>query len=314
MRDSFGREITYMRVSVTDLCNLRCCYCMPAEGVIKKQHSEMMTEDETIQAIEAASELGIKKIRITGGEPLVKKNIISICRRAAAVPGIEEVALTTNGTLLSELARPLCDTGIRRLNISLDTLNPEKYAAITRGGSLNDALRGVDAARSAGFRLKLNAVMLRGFNDDEIPRLADITRKWNVDMRFIELMPMPDTSGFIRNSLMTTGEAIQLLPGLDPLPVDGVARMYQFRGVPGRVGFISPMSDAFCSRCNRIRITADGHLKPCLHSAFEISVKGMDKSGMKEAIRQAVLAKPEKHTIPLFGRSEAGRCMNRIGG
>ena len=303
-----------MRVSVTDLCNLRCRYCMPAEGVLKKQHSAMMTEEETVLAIEAAAELGIKKIRVTGGEPLVKKNILSLCRRAAAVHGIDEVTLTTNGLLLPELALPLHDAGIRRLNISLDTLDPRKYAYITRGGALDDALHGVEAARSAGFRVKINVVLIGGFNDDEITQLAGLSWDWDVDVRFIELMPMPDTGDFCQEAFMTAGEAIKLLPGLEPLPGDGVARMYRFRGAPGRVGFISPMSDAFCSRCNRIRLTADGCLKPCLHSALELPIKGMDKSKMKEAIRQTVLAKPERHTLRSSMGSNAGRSMNRIGG
>lgn len=303
-----------MRVSVTDLCNLRCRYCMPAEGVLKKQHSEMMTEDETLHAIEAAAELGIKKIRFTGGEPLVKKNILSLCRRAAAVHGINEVTLTTNGLLLPELVIPLREAGIRRLNISLDTLDPGKYAHITRGGALNDALHGVEAARSAGFRVKINVVLIRGFNDDEITQLAGLSWDRDVDVRFIELMPMLDTGNFCQEAFMTAGEAIKLLPGLDSLPEEGVARMYRFHGALGRVGFISPMSDAFCSRCNRIRLTADGRLKPCLHSALELPIKGMDKSEMKEAIRRAVLVKPERHNLLSSMSSDAGRSMNRIGG
>ena len=186
MIDQFGRNITYLRISVTELCNLRCRYCMPADGVCKKDRADMLTEDEMIQAVEAAASLGITKLRITGGEPLVKKNIVSICRRAAAVPGIQEVCLTTNGILLPQLAKPLKAAGVRRLNLSIDTLNPEKYAYITRNGSLEDFWKGFHAAMDAGFeKIKLNAVLIGGFNDDEIEPLAELTRQYPVDMRFI---------------------------------------------------------------------------------------------------------------------------------
>ncbi len=300
-----------MRVSVTDQCNLRCRYCMPAGAAAA--HGTTMDEDEIIRAIEAASELGINKIRITGGEPLVRKNILSICRRAAAMPGIREATLTTNGLLLSDMAGPLKDAGIRRVNISLDTLDPEKYAHITRGGSLGQALRGIEAARSAGLRVKINTVLIGGFNDGELSRLADMTRENDMDIRFIELMPM--TGDFGQDAYLTFREARALIPGLVPLPGDGAARMFQFEGARGRVGFISPMTCNFCSQCNRIRLTADGYLKPCLHSRQEIPIKGLSREKMKEAIRRAILAKPERHPYLSASRlSEAGRSMNRIGG
>lgn len=311
--DAFGRAISYMRVSVTDQCNLRCRYCMPAGS--EESQGEMMTEDEIIRVIEAAAELGIKKIRLTGGEPLLRKDIVPLCRRAAAVPGVEEVCLTTNGTLLSGMAAPLRDAGLRRINISLDTLDPEKYARITRGGSLDKALGGIEAARSAGLRVKINTVLIGGFNGDELPRLADITRENDMDIRFIELMPMPMTEGFGQDAYLTFREALALLPGLRPLPGDGVARLYQFEGARGRVGFISPMTCDFCAKCNKIRLTADGYLKPCLHSRQEIPIKGLDREKIKEALRQAILAKPERHPYLSAERlSTAGRSMNRIGG
>ena len=187
MKDTYGREISYLRLSVTELCNLRCRYCMPADGVCKKEHNDMLTEEEIVMAVETAAELGVNKLRITGGEPLVKKNIVSICSRTAAVPGIREVCITTNGTRLPELARPLRDAGVGRLNISLDTLDEDKYRYITRIGSLDDALRGIEAALDTGFdKIKLNAVLIGGFNDDEIAPLADLTKRWPVDLRFIE--------------------------------------------------------------------------------------------------------------------------------
>ena len=205
MVDRFGREIDYLRLSVTDLCNLRCRYCMPEEGVQKKDHAAMLTEDEMILAVEAAASLGIKKLRITGGEPLVKKNILSICRRAAAVEGIGEVCLTTNGIRLPELAVPLREAGVRRLNISLDTLKEEKYAAITRCGKLAEALAGIHAALETGFdKIKLNAVLIGGFNDDEIRDLAELTLRYPLDMRFIELMPIGE-NGFGPEAYLPNG-------------------------------------------------------------------------------------------------------------
>ena len=191
MTDSFGRAITYLRVSVTELCNLRCQYCMPAEGVRKRSHADMLTEEELLRAVRIAAQFGVTKVRVTGGEPLVKRNILSICRGIADIPGVQELCLTTNGVLLPPLADELRAAGVRRVNLSLDTLDAEKYARITRIGCLDNALRGLDAALSAGFdRVKLNAVLLGGFNDDEIPALAGLTRAYPVDVRFIEWMPM----------------------------------------------------------------------------------------------------------------------------
>ena len=215
MKDTYGREITYLRLSVTELCNLRCRYCMPADGVCKKEHDDMLTEEEIVMAVETAAELGVNKLRITGGEPLVKKNIVSICSRTAAVPGIREVCITTNGTRLPELAKPLRDAGVSRLNISLDTLDADKYRYITRLGSLDDALRGIETALDAGFdKIKLNAVLIGGFNDDEIAPLAELTKRWPVDLRFIELMPMYDSGDFGPSSFIPCERVLRALPAL----------------------------------------------------------------------------------------------------
>ena len=316
MRDRFGREITYLRLSVTDLCNLRCLYCMPEEGVCKRDHAAMLTEEETIRAVEAAASLGIRKLRITGGEPLVKKNILSICRRAAAVPGIREVCLTTNGILLPELAAPLREAGVRRLNISLDTLDPEKYARITRCGRLSDALAGVRAALAAGFdKIKLNAVLIGGFNDDEIEDLAALTLRYPMDMRFIELMPM-GAGGFGKEAYLPYTAVLERLPELEPLAEDGgAAKLFRLPGALGNVGLISPIGDHFCGSCNRLRLTADGKLKPCLHSAAEYPVKGLDRAGMAEVMKEAILGKPEWHgELDYVNQSRSQRSMDRIGG
>ena len=316
MLDKFGREITYLRLSVTDLCNLRCRYCMPEEGVPKKDHAAMLTEDEMILAVEAAASLGITKLRITGGEPLVKKNILSICRRAARVPGIREVCMTTNGIRLPELAVPLREAGVRRLNISLDTLDSEKYAQITRCGVLSDALAGIHAALEAGYdKIKLNAVLIGGFNDDEIEEMAKLTLRYPLDMRFIELMPIGE-NGFGKEAYLPYTEVLRRLPELMPLPGEGgAAKLYRLPGALGNVGLISPVSAHFCSGCNRLRLTADGKLKPCLHSSAEYPIKGLDKAGMTAVMREAILGKPEWHgLLDYANRSQSARSMNRIGG
>ncbi|MBQ9332380.1 MAG: GTP 3',8-cyclase MoaA [Oscillospiraceae bacterium] len=317
MIDSYGRQISYLRLSVTELCNLRCRYCMPEDGICKKRHDEMLTQEETISAIRAAASLGISKLRITGGEPLVKPNIVDLCAEAAAVDGIREVCMTTNATLLPKLAGPLREAGVSRLNISLDTLDPEKFRYITRIGTLSDAVAGLDAALDCGFeRIKVNAVLIGGFNDDEIPVLAELTRRYPLDVRFIELMPMVDSSDFGPEAYLPCTAVTERLPGLEAMKPDGgVARLYRLPGAKGNIGLISPVSAHFCTACNRIRITADGKVKPCLHSSDEISIKGLDEEGMRETLRQAILAKPRWHgELSYSERSRAGRNMNQIGG
>ena len=346
MIDNYGREINYMRLSVTELCNLRCRYCMPENGVCKKKHDEMLTQEEMISAVKAAAHLGVKKLRITGGEPLVKRNIVSICSQAVSVPGIEQVCLTTNGILLPELARSLKDAGVSRLNISLDTLDEEKYKYITRIGSLQDALRGLDAAFDAGFeQVKINAVLIGSFNDSEIPDLAALTMKYPVDVRFIELMPMYDSGDFGPEAFIPGSTVLKMLPDLSEcspaatglssagssavcrslydspqtaeyfLTEKCVAKMYSLPHALGRVGIISPLSAHFCGDCNRIRITADGKIKPCLHSSAEYSIKGLAENQMEEKIKEAILAKPRWHgELSNTERSRANRNMNQIGG
>ena len=317
MVDSFGRDITYMRVSVTELCNLRCRYCMPEEGICKKTHEQMLTEEEMITAIRAAASLGIRKLRITGGEPLVKKNILSICRRASQVPGIRELCITTNGTLLSALAGPLREAGVRRVNISLDTLDAEKFRYISRCGELSQAADGIRTALDAGFEMvKLNTVLIGGFNDDEIPALAELTRRYPLDLRFIELMPMVESGDFGPEAFLPCTAVLDRLPELRPVSPDGgVARLYRLPGAQGSIGLISPVSAHFCAACNRIRLTADGKIKPCLHSGEEYSLKGLAYEDMVEELKRAILCKPSWHgALDAENRSRAGRSMNQIGG
>ena len=317
MQDRYGRTITYLRMSVTELCNLRCRYCMPVEGVEKKCHENMLSEEEMILAVKAAASLGIRKLRVTGGEPLVKKNIVSICEQAAAVPGIKEVCITTNGTLLPELAKPLREAGVSRVNISLDTLDPEKFRYISRVGELDQAVDGIRAALDAGFeKVKLNTVLIGGFNDDEIPVLAELTRRYPLDLRFIELMPMYDSGDFGPEAFIPYTVVLDRLPGLEPMATDGgVARLYRLPFAQGNIGLISPVSAHFCGTCNRLRLTADGKIKPCLHSGDEFSIKGLDYNGVVEELRLAIENKPSWHgALDAHNRSRAGRNMNQIGG
>ena len=317
MIDRLGRDITYLRISVTDKCNLRCRYCMPEEGVCKKNHEDMLTEDEIIQAVEAAAALGIRKIRITGGEPLVKKNIVSICRRTAAVEGINEVCLTTNGILLPQLAKDLKAAGVKRINLSLDTLDPEKYTHITRIGKLENFQAGLEAAFEAGFeKIKVNAVLIGGFNEDEIIPLANLTKEYPLDMRFIELMPILNSDEFGETAYVPYSRVLEKLPEAVPVEPDGgVAKLYRLPNAKGNIGLISPINAHFCGECNRLRLTQDGKLKPCLHAVDEYSIKGLDFDGMKAVMEQAIWNKPAWHgDLDAINRSKAGRNMNEIGG
>lgn len=317
MKDQFGREITYLRLSVTDRCNLRCRYCMPEEGVCKLTHEDMLTEDEMIMAVEVAASLGVNKLRITGGEPLIKKNILSICERACAVPGITETAITTNGVLLPELAKPLRKAGIQRINFSLDTLDAEKYHRITRHGELSDALAGFHAALDAGFdKIKINAVLIGGFNDDEVRKLSELTMQYPIDVRFIELMPMYDSGDFGEEAFISCDTVLEQLPEAVPQQADGgVAKLYRLPGALGNVGLISPVSSHFCGACNRIRLTADGRIKPCLHSDDEFRIKGLNKVEMTETMKEAILGKPQWHgEMSYTERTHTHRDMNQIGG
>ncbi len=289
---------------------------MPEAGVCAKAHDEMLTEEEMLSAVRAAVSLGVNKVRITGGEPLIKKNIVSICEKTASVPGVKDLALTTNGTLLAGMASDLRKAGVMRINISLDTIVPEKYSYITRRGKLEDVFSGIEAALEAGFRkIKINTVLIGGFNDDEIPDLAALTMKWPVDIRFIELMPVYNSPDIGPEAYINASKIIEALPGLKEDCTDGVARLYSLKGAKGKIGIISPVSNAFCSDCNRVRITADGKIKPCLHRAAEYSIKGLSESKMKDQLARAISEKPERRgELSCASPSGAGRYMNQIGG
>ena len=312
MRDRYARNITYLRLSVTDLCSLRCRYCMPAGGVPKRDREDVCSLEELVEITQAAVDCGVRKVRLTGGEPLVRRGILDICRGISAISEVEELCLTTNGAALSQLAKPLREAGVDRLNVSLDTLRPDRYAYMTRAGRLEEAFRGLEAAAEAGFTgTKLNVVLMKGFNEDEIPDFVSLARRYPIEVRFIELMPIGEggTAQFLPAQAV-----LDACPDLRPAEGSGVARRYRPPDGPGLVGLIEPMSHRFCKSCDRIRVTADGKLKPCLHSNQEIPLRGLHGEVLRRAIREGAAAKPERHHMNETGRSEAGRNMHQIGG
>lgn len=317
MRDGFGREITYLRVSITDRCNLRCRYCMPEDGVCKLTHRDILRYEEIAEIVAMGAELGIQKVRITGGEPLVRRGCGALCGLIAGIPGVRELALTTNGILLEDQAQELKAAGVQRVNVSLDTMDPEKYRYITGGGELRQVLRGMEAAWDAGLRpLKINTVLIGGFNDDEIPALTALTRDYPLEVRFIELMPLGPGAGLGNAAYLPGRTVLERVPELRPVPNSGgVARLYALPGAQGRVGLIRPLSCQFCGDCDRLRLTAEGNLKPCLHSGQEIPVRGLHGEALREAILGAAMAKPRSHgNLGPAAPSRAGRTMNTIGG
>ncbi|MGE5573775.1 MAG: GTP 3',8-cyclase MoaA [Bacteroidota bacterium] len=321
--DRFGRRITYLRVSVTDKCNLRCVYCMPEEGIVPRSHDEILRIEEIVRVIRVATGLGINKIRVTGGEPLVRKGVVDLVRMVAAIPGVQDLSMTTNATLLRYHARDLAKAGLRRVNVSLDTLRPDVYAKITRRGDIRTALEGIAAAEVAGLRpLRLNAVVVRGMNDGEIEDLARLTLTHAWDVRFIEFMPFWGNGGSLGPSQVVPIEEIRgRVVDLGPQPCSacqppggaGPATYLRLPGAMGRVGFISREGDGFCVRCNRLRLTADGKLLPCLLAGLALDLRGALRGGAGDddiaaLIRKAVALKPESGAV----RGDGGTCSRRV--
>lgn len=319
MKDHYGRKINYMRLSITDLCNLRCVYCMPEEGVQKHPHVQNLTFEEMLKLVKAGVSLGIDKIRLTGGEPLVRRGVVELVREIGAIPGIRDLTMTTNGILLPKYAKALKKAGLMRVNISLDTFDLQKYHQITRWGQLEEVLAGIEAAREAGMRpIKINTVLIKGFNDDEIETFVNFTRDHEVDVRFIELMPLGESSGFAENRYLSNDEVLKRVPALEPVievNQSGPAEYYRLPGAKGRVGLINPISKHFCKQCNRIRVTADGKIKPCLHSDREIDLVALHNAGKsyEEILLLAIGEKPEQHHIN-ENEKQLLRNMNEIGG
>ncbi len=325
MMDRYQRRIDYLRISITDRCNLRCVYCMPEEGVTPLQHEDVLRYEEIVRLVEIGASLGIRHLRLTGGEPLVRKGVVKLVHLLRQVPGIETVTMTTNGIALAGMAHALAQAGLARVNVSLDTLRPERYRAITRWGKLQDALAGIEAALEAGLTpLKINNVVARGLNDDEAVDFARMTleRPWHV--RFIELMPLGEQATQARRQYVSSDETRAhietALGALEPAEVEtyGPARNWRLPGAQGTIGFISALSEHFCQSCNRLRLTSDGKLVPCLFSDREYDLRGPLRAGADdEALRalweHVIASKPDGHHLESVLTTTEHR-MSQMGG
>ncbi len=325
--DQYNRNINYLRVSLTDACNLRCRYCMP-EQMTFRPGTQLLQDEELLLLLGVFASLGFEKIRFTGGEPTLRPNLVDLVRAVTALPGIREVGLTTNGILLDQLARPLHDAGLRRVNVSIDTLDPKRFRQMTRWGNLRDVEAGLAAAEQAGLKIKLNCVPVRGYNTNgtgDIPALAGLTldRDWQV--RFIEMMPLGGITEFQEHHRVTEPELRrEIEEALGPLTavhegrLDGEARVYRLPAARGTIGFISPVSSPFCAACNRLRLTADGVLRLCLLRENEIDLRqalrtGADHQQLATLIARAVHDKPWGHGLAQH-QLATNRVMSEIGG
>ncbi|MCS6861479.1 MAG: GTP 3',8-cyclase MoaA [Abditibacteriales bacterium] len=324
--DGFGRRMNYMRISVTDRCNFRCTYCMPAEGVPWKPRGEILTYEELLRLVHVGTRLGIDQIRITGGEPTVRRNVVDFIRELAKIPGVRDLSMTTNGLLLPHLAQPLYEAGLRRINVSIDTLQPEKFREVTRTGNLEHVMNGVRAAIAVGMNpVKINAVIMRGVNDEDVPALAQLTVDLGVDMRYIEYMPIGVSWEECEKHLVTGREMRERIRAagmeLEPVPPDypeEPARYWRIKGARGRIGFITTLSEPFCATCNRIRLTADGKLRPCLNCEDEVDLKSVLRGGGSDddliaVFREAARRKWAGHQLRQHATA-ANRVMSQIGG
>ena len=326
--DFHNRRINYLRISITDRCNLRCRYCMPKEGISQFGHAEILGYEEVLRLSALALKKGVTKIRITGGEPLVRKDAVQLVHQISQLSGLQDLSITTNGILLEEFAPALFRAGLRRVNVSMDSLNPEKYRVITRGGDLSRVWAGIKAARLAGiFPIKINVVAIAGFNDLEILEFSRLTMEDPYQVRFIEFMPLGDSIEWSPERCLPTGEIKRRIETFSPLiPLengtnghDGPARLFKLPGAAGEVGFISPVSDHFCGSCNRLRLTADGKLKTCLFSDEETDLKGLLRSGcsdeeLEKKLDEAISTKPLRHGSMAAVMKRCHRPMVKIGG
>lgn len=324
MIDAYGRKINYLRLSVTDRCNLRCRYCMPGNGIPLLPHGEILSYEELFLVARAAVSLGIEKIRVTGGEPLVRKGILEFLSRISRIPRLRQLVLTTNGLFLEEMAEPLRNAGVQRLNISVDSLDPRNFQRITRRGDLNRVLAGIAAAERAGFPIKLNMVVIRGVNDHEVAGFAALTLDRPFAVRFIEFMPSGTAEGEWRSSVVPGREVLDRIAAryrfdeVDRGELAGPARDYRIRGAAGTIGVITPVSSHFCGDCNRIRVTASGMARGCLFSREETDLKPLLREGREPGLEKALLGivrfKPGKHRFCAGGAGEAPLKMSRVGG
>jgi cyclic pyranopterin phosphate synthase len=326
--DRFGRRVDYLRLSVTDRCDFRCVYCM-AEDMEFAPKASVLSLEEMAQVAETFVALGVRKIRLTGGEPLIRHNVMQLVEHLGALPGLDELVLTTNGSQLPRLAVPLREAGVRRINISLDTLNPRRFRRLTRTGHLEQVLAGIDAACAAGFeRLRLNAVIMRGSNDDEVADLVEFAASKGIDLAFIEEMPLGNIEEHDRAITLARSDWLREqieqryeLEALgDPSGSAGPARMYRVVGTDSQVGFISPHSNNFCHLCNRVRLTAEGRLLLCLGNEHSVDLRAVlrdpaaDASSLEQRIREAIEIKPERHWFDLNEEPQILRFMNATGG
>lgn len=325
LADHFNRPITYLRVSVTDKCNLRCIYCMPESGLEWLQRSELLTYEEIAQIVEAAASVGVRTIRLTGGEPLIRKDLERLVRYVASTPGIEDVALSTNALLLREHLEPLVEAGLKRVNISLDTLQSERFEKIARRPGLDRVIAGIDAALARGLLVKINCVVMRGQNEDELEAFARFARSRDVYVRFIEVMPVHDNLELQRESYVSADEILERLSALGTLrPIDGPrgngpARYFALPDSRGAVGVISPLSHDYCDRCNRVRLTADGRLRLCLFGDQHVDLRTPLRAGggvpeIAALLRSSMAIKPERHHLRLGEASSRMRALSEIGG
>ncbi|MTI81273.1 MAG: GTP 3',8-cyclase MoaA [Firmicutes bacterium] len=325
MLDGYKRDISYLRVSVTDRCNFRCVYCMPADGVKTIEHKEILTLEEIFQIIKAATKIGIRKVRLTGGEPLVRLGIVDLINRINNLPEIDDIAITTNGILLQEMGTDLKKAGLNRVNISLDSLNHKRFHNITRNGDLKRVMQGIEEALRLGFHpIKINTVVVRGVNSDEVVEFARWTKEVPVHVRFIELMPIGTSSPWAEDRYVPEEEIKDIitdrlgsLTEIKKMKGSGPARYYKLDNALGSIGFITAMSNHFCSKCNRLRLTATGGLRPCLFDKREVDIKTPLRSGINEdviakIISEAVLLKPDRHHMN-YGWDDQ-RVMSQIGG
>lgn len=326
LADAFHRPITYLRISVTDKCNLRCVYCMPESGLSWLGRGELLTYEEIVEIVRAAALVGVRTIRLTGGEPLVRRELHRLVAGINAVEGIDDIALSTNAVLLEEQVDDLVAAGLRRVNISLDTLREDRFGRIARRPGLDKVLRGVDAAIAAGLRpVKLNCVVMRGENDDEIADFAALTRERELFVRFIEVMPVHENLALQRETYVSSDEILERVAAVDRIepvegpPGNGPARYFAYPGAPGAVGVISPLSHEYCERCNRVRLTADGRLRLCLFGDQHVDLRtplraGASPGEIAELLEASMSIKPERHHLKLGEASSRMRAFSEIGG
>ncbi len=323
LRDQFGRGIEYLRISVTDRCNFRCRYCMPQEGLPWLPKDEILRYEEIVEVVRQLAPLGLRRLRLTGGEPTIRPQLVELVRMLRAVPGVEDIALSTNGVKLPALAEPLAEAGLDRVNISADSLRPDRVVAIARRDLGFDLVAAASAAEAAGLHpIKINVVVMRGVNDDEIADFAALTREHPWHVRFIELMPVGDLRELTWDHVVPTADVLERVSALGALADDagpprgnGPARYYRLPDAAGTIGVITPMTHTYCATCNRVRLTADGRLRTCLFGDHEVSLREAVRRGepLEPLFRQALAAKPLEHNL-LQMRVGGLRALSEVGG